>query len=247
MNRRQSHWAILLSVVIGGTITNVGSQDLNSFNASANDPMYAEIYKNVINHAFPLRTAIWKQAEIPVCWENISDGRQDDRQLVQRAVAETWEAFSKVRFTGWAQCVPNNLGIRIVIEDKGALPMFAPRTLFLGNLNDGKKNAMRLNFTFQKWGRTCSAGGEDFRQTCIRSTAIHEFGHALGFAHEQNRDDTPRDCRTKQGPSGDNGDDIDLTPWDPDSVMNYCRNIYVKDLHLSKFDTFALQQFYGVP
>ena len=244
-----SRWrfAIVVIVSTGSTIADVASQDFNTVTIPVPDSLTAEIYKNVLNHAFPRRTAIWQQAGIPVCWENMSDGSPADRQLVQKAVADTWEAFSKVKFTGWAQCVLNNKGIRVVIEDKGWLPMYAPRTLYLGNLNDGKPNAMRLNFTFKKWGPTCSQNGEAYRQTCIRSTAIHEFGHALGFAHEQNRDDTPKECRTKQGPSGDNGDDIDLTPWDPASVMNYCRNIYVEDLQLSNLDKYALQTFYGKP
>ena len=48
--------------------------------------------------------------------------------------------------------------------------------------------------------------------------AVHEFGHALGSIHEQNRDDTPDSCSEEDDMSrGQN-----LTTWDLDSIMNYC-------------------------
>jgi hypothetical protein len=74
---------------------------------------------------------------------------------------------------------------------------------------------------------------------------VHEFGHALGYSHEQNRFDAPGECaELKQGPNGDN---VSLTSYDPNSVMNYCNPVYNNAGKLSEKDIKALQILYGAP
>ncbi len=97
---------------------------------------------------------------------------------------------------------------------------------------------MVLNFTFENWGRECRQTRED----CVRAIAVHEFGHAIGFTHEQNRPDSPGECRElSQGPDPDTL----LTPYDPDSVMNYCNKKWNNDGFLSEADIDAVQTLYG--
>ncbi|HEV2914458.1 MAG TPA: M57 family metalloprotease [Pyrinomonadaceae bacterium] len=183
-------------------------------------------------HAFVDPTSIWPTHSIYVCWENPDPKYQSEMQLVQQAVANTWEAASDLKFTGWQRCATINKGIRILIEDSG------PHTKGLGRYLDGVQNGMVLNFTFNNWSQSCQTQ----REFCIKTIAVHEFGHAIGFAHEQNRSDAPGECQLKrQGPDGT----LLLTPYDPHSVMNYCNAEYNNNGVLSQFDTLAVQSMYG--
>ena len=188
-----------------------------------------------------LSSAVWPSAEdepaiIFVCWENPDESNAEARGWVQEAVEQTWAAEAGMEFRGWRQCAEINRGVRILITDSG------PMVKALGAGLDGLENGMHLNFTFENWGQGC----QEFRKTCIRAIAVHEFGHALGFAHEQNRADVPGECAElglEQGADGDTA----LTPYDPDSVMNYCSNMYATGGALSLLDIEAVRKVYGAP
>jgi len=187
---------------------------------------------SIQQHAYFDPTSKWTRPSIYVCWENPDDRFKNDMNLVRSSVAASWEAASALRFTGWRKCADENAGIRILINDSG------PRTLGLGRYLDGVKNGMLLNFTFDSWSPSCKTS-HDF---CVLAIAVHEFGHAIGFAHEQNRPDAPGECQQlRQGPNGT----LLLTPYDPHSVMNYCNAQYNNNGKLSQYDTEAVQNVYG--
>lgn len=100
---------------------------------------------------------------------------------------------------------------------------------------------MVLNFSWSSCPREYGRVGGGPSYSCTGIVAVHEFGHALGFAHEQNRPDTPRWCRRHQGASGD----MMIGTWDAGSVMNYCNPRWNGDGNLSPGDIQAGRTIYG--
>lgn len=188
---------------------------------------------DITDRAYPLLAAKWPFGVVFVCWEDFSQTTSDYRALVRQAVADTWEKHSALEFPGWTECQPGDKGVRIAVRDTGA------HVKFLGKFLNGMKDGMVLNATYQNWNQVC----QNQLDYCNRVIAIHEFGHAIGFAHEQNRPDTEGECAVLA--QGTDGDTISITPWDPHSVMNYCNEVYSNDGVLSKFDIVAAQYIYG--
>ena len=162
-----------------------------------------------------LESSRWTKNRIPVCWENGSAATATEQTWVRNRILATWDAGSAVSFTGWGNCnASTTSGIRVLIQDAG------PHVVGLGKNLNNVVNGMLLNFTFAAWGSSCS--NPAIRRSCIESIAIHEFGHALGIAHEHNRPDTDRSLCT-DAPQGTNGDVI-IGAFDNSSIMNYCFN-----------------------
>jgi len=172
-----------------------------------------------------------------VCWDaNSILGVDPDLPMlqatVQRAVKSTWERNSRVSFTGWQVCSGGEQVTIVVV--RGSTSYTEP---FIGP----------HKFTYLDFAQC----GPDptAKADCLYRTAVHEFGHVLGFAHEQTRTDTPSSCTLR--------DTWDWAvtiaggtyygSWDLDSVMNYCNPIWNNDGRLSLTDQLGLQSAYGAP
>lgn len=191
---------------------------------------------------YVLKKAVWKFSRgekiIFVCWEELEDGFSQEREWVRSAVSETWQRHSALKFEGWGLCAERNAGIRIRVSDTPTLN--GPHVKKLGSFLDDMPEGMVLNFTFNHWSHDCKST----REYCIRAIAVHEFGHALALAHEQNRHDAPGECQLlRQGSDGD----LLLTPYDAESVMNYCNKKYNNDGKLSEHDIETVQELYCAP
>ncbi len=184
---------------------------------------------------------LWPNATASVCWEkNIPQVDWDQFAPMRTKIAEyVTSQMARAGFTlnGWQACDINSMGMRVEQRKKQPTDWNTGIVKALGRKVDGKLGGVSLVM--------------DHESTAVASTALHEFGHAIGLRHEANRSDSP--CARDQygGLSEENYGALPQGAYDPDSIMNYCKLSAGKStgllVPLSQGDIATIKALYSGP
>ena len=195
---------------------------------------------------------------INVCWEPGTPSATM-RGWVRDAIESQWVRHARVNFVGWDFCTSSTqAGVHVrewqTAVNAGEIPSTAP----FGNANaygntpsgrsgrfvNGVYGAVTVNFC-----NGLASAPAPARENCVRHTALHEFGHVLGFYHEEEH---PKYTSTATGKCADQTPNP--TPTTPQqygavdtvsSVMSYCAEVAGDLIRLGPNDIAGVQRAYG--
>jgi len=216
---------------------------------AADDPSAGLATSSDALYGLRFGTKLWPGGTVPVCWEIGSDtGTLEGdgsstpidgvtlKRQIRTAIENGWGHAANLRFTGWDTCpdtrADHNPGrIAVHWEVKG-----------------GINSETSIGYSSTQWTRSRinPTGGLP-----IEAIALHEFGHALGFNHEQERPDNwdskgnPIHCALMDGTTKALRGGIYLTStFDDQSIMSYCA-LSAGQTTLSAGDIAGVQYAYG--
>jgi len=213
MNRTTGIHKLLIAISMAGCTTSTVEQT-----STRDDELYY------------LAASLWPQRDIPVCWT--TTGNVTEKEWVRTALRgqRSWSQQGNINFVGWGTCSAGATGIHLTAG--------ADNVSFGLGQSSGNAN-ITLDFTASPETDyvRCTTNSLN-REQCIKATAIHEFGHGLGYAHEHNRPERTADCTSAA--QGTNGD-ATFGAFDIRSITAYCN--FTTDL--SPLDRKGTDRLYG--
>jgi hypothetical protein len=181
----------------------------------------------------------WPNATASTCFLRTAEATVETRNLVKKTVETEINQVTGFTFTGFSSCEDMKSDIVIDIASTGNSRSSIGRSpnTFALYFNHGviSKGRIRLNFHKDATRREPI--------NFVHNTIVHEFGHALGLHHELRRKDAT--CSALSDPEGHAKDGVPVGSYDPDSIMNYCNQLYqTTKITLSPGDLATIWQMY---
>lgn len=197
-------------------------------------------------------------------WSRTSTAFAKTKQWYQEALAAEWAKYVDVTFVWQGDCpatIPTSwVPIRIYEATR-------PGDISgLASWGVGGRNEQDRSFQGTEPESAIRMGAfesDPFSEAWTKSTFVHEIGHILAWRHEQDRPDRPNStvavCNGygKDKPEAIGVNTTYATSYDPDSIMNYCRDVNGDDVMdgytaaasaaLTAADRAGAQAVYGFP
>lgn len=195
------------------------------------------------------QTLFAHNAVIPVCWvkpnadAGIGTASIQAKEWVRLAIEKSYPTVTNLKFTGWSTCPPSSSVQWVTVNGNTTSQSGSCRGPVGDPYYTEGVNCLR-DVTDPDMSSGLGIGSGN--RPDIEYQAVHEFGHVLGYNHEQDQDAGYSDPNIQYvqnsqcAPSGtlsaqdawvpsplfpdgawSYSDDL-VTAYDPDSVMNYC-------------------------